>query len=409
MKKKRKYIGIEGIGMRQCVGVLADSEGRIHSSVRLIGEPISLHTMPRELLGSRLLKIVNTLLHQSNSFLPDLSNTTICIGLTGVTFRYDRELDLPHEISTKLPMENSTNLICTGDAEIVFVSHTQSFKGSAILCLSGSTAYVTVPKEDGVHHIRFGGWGPALGDRGSGFAIGLAALRSISEEHDSGQTRSILWDEIQDWFMHPDPSIPAWVEGSQHWQMAMRDYKEKLPPGTSHIDYRPLICYFSHKMQGARNVGFEHQGMELWRKITSGLTIPVLKAWRKKSLSAQKIVDHTIKDLSLQYIKACKVAAKRFDIPAIFEPLVLYGGVLTHNPDFRDKFVEHLKKSMNLPQDFRFLVNTSDRTMRPVCGALLLALGHSTTGKLRLPVKSIIDQVYEDQKKIEYSQQLAND
>jgi len=169
------FIGVEGVGMSFSVAVSADETGTVLSSVRLEGAPISLHTTDRRELRSRLAELLRTVCERAEATLEQQRNATVCLGLTGVTFPYDSLIDLPDEFDK---MERPVRrLICTGDAEIVFASHAKCDHGSAIVCHMGSTAYVVAGKR----RVRYGGWGPVLGDEGSGYWMGRAALRAIGE------------------------------------------------------------------------------------------------------------------------------------------------------------------------------------------------------------------------------------
>jgi len=133
------FIGIEGVGMRHSTAVMADETGKVVSSHR-IAEPISLHTNPRPILQDRLTRLITQVLRNGGYSLANLPSATVCIGLTGVTFKYHRQLTVP-ELFRTWGLE-CHNLIVTGDVEIAFVSHAKSLSGSAVLCHSGCTAYV---------------------------------------------------------------------------------------------------------------------------------------------------------------------------------------------------------------------------------------------------------------------------
>ena len=124
------FIGIEGVGMRQSVAVAADKTGKIVGAVRL-PEPLSLTSMARESLKFNLPELLRTLCHHKglDRTLNDLSQCTVCIGMTGVTFLYDRDNELRKFLCDEMEI-NIGKLICTGDPQIIFASHAISNTGS---------------------------------------------------------------------------------------------------------------------------------------------------------------------------------------------------------------------------------------------------------------------------------------
>jgi N-acetylglucosamine kinase-like BadF-type ATPase len=399
------FIGIEGSGMRHSVAVMADQQGSILSSVRL-KEPISLHTTPVELLIDRLEKLLLNVLKRADCTLNDLCNANVCIGLTGVTFRYDREVALPQVFSRiDFPIKQ---LICTGDAEIAFASHAQTMTGTCILCHSGSTAYVVLESQGRPCHFRFGGWGPALGDEGSGYWMGRAALRAIGAEHEGYKHESILWEEVNAWLNNPQPHLPAWKFGSNFWKIDVRDIRTGLIKRGAKIDPRTVLFHWSHRMQQPGLVGrpADLEGFELWRKIVSGLVIPLFRAYRRGDEAARQIVEDATDLLAEQHRLACEIA-KREAGATTFSPLVLYGGVFTWNPEFRQILIRKISESHH--ESFTFKQTDDPNVMRPACGALLFALGQSKTDHLQLPRRNTIDRVMEGQSKPEFKSDLVND
>jgi N-acetylglucosamine kinase-like BadF-type ATPase len=81
-------------------------------------------------------------------------------------------------LSARLPGIRS---LCVGDdAEIGFRAAIPEGPGVAILAGTGSVAY----GENGSVHVRVGGAGYLLGDEGSAFAIGFAAVRLLARAYD---------------------------------------------------------------------------------------------------------------------------------------------------------------------------------------------------------------------------------
>ena len=375
------FLGIEGIGTRHSVAVLSDSKGTILSAKRL-NVALSLHTTTGRELRTRLRRLIQEVLRHEELLLDDLRETTLCIGLSGVTFTYNASIDVPKVFEE---MELSPGkLICTPDTHIIFASHTQKDRGGTITCSMGSMTYVMTPGGE----FRVGGWGPTLGDEGSGYWLGRTTLRAIGAEADRNLPPSLLWEEIEEFLNDTDKSLPEWREHSILWQRRCHLLKEDT-------DLRTVVFSFAHDLT--------LKSAAEWRSLASSLAIPLISAWRKGEATATQIVREGAEHLASQFELACTKAKVALD----HGPLVLYGGVFVHHPDFRDLVQEILEQ--RLGRSLETLFQGSPGAMRPACGALLLALGGSETGRLRLPSPEIIQNVFAEQESPPWTGVLAND
>jgi glucosamine kinase len=139
--------------------------------------------------------------------------TQTCIGLAGVTIDAVREW-AEREIRDVV----GGNLLLAGDEEIALDG---AFRGGpGILIIAGTGSNVLGRAADGAMY-HAGGWGPALGDEGSGFWIGQEALRAGFWAKDRG-VATILLKEIGEFWganslgeivemanARPGPDLPA--------------------------------------------------------------------------------------------------------------------------------------------------------------------------------------------------------
>jgi glucosamine kinase len=110
--------------------------------------------------------------------------TRTCIGLAGVTIAAVREWAV-REIADVV----SGELLLCGDEEIALDG---AFKGGpGILVIAGTGSNCIGRAADGTIY-NVGGWGPALGDEGSGFWIGQEALRAGFWAKDRGVPTDLL-------------------------------------------------------------------------------------------------------------------------------------------------------------------------------------------------------------------------
>jgi glucosamine kinase len=136
-----------------------------------------------------------------------------CIGLAGLSIETVREW-AEREIGAMV----GGNLLLAGDEEIAFDSAFHG--GPGILVLAGTGSNVLGRAADGaLYHA--GGWGPALGDEGSGFWIGQEALRAGFWAKDRGIPTTLLKEIGELWHTkslgeivelanaRPGPDLPA--------------------------------------------------------------------------------------------------------------------------------------------------------------------------------------------------------
>lgn len=379
------YIGIEGVALRHTTAVAANGRGHIIGAARL-PRGISLHTTSRQELRCRLSELFRELLERSHLPASYVADAHVCIGLTGVTFPYNAQRDLPSEFE-RAGIAPRT-LVCTGDAEIFFAGAAQCVRGTAILCHMGSTAYVSRSSSE---RKRFGGWGPVFGDDGSGFAMGLEVLRAISEEYDRRQNPSILWVKVAEWLANPTNTGAADPAPSKEWRAAAYEWKREILAlrsyGVDGPDQRSAIFGFSHAMLRECDVW-------AWRSSASGLTIPLFRAVAAGDPQARAIVSAATSALVKQHAEMCRLE----NITPSFGPLVLAGGVITHNKYMETLIVEQLAAEWQNKKDgaVNIISPKHPESLRPVCGALLFALGKSENGVLSLPPSDIIMNVRRD-------------
>jgi glucosamine kinase len=117
--------------------------------------------------------------------------TQTCIGLAGLTIEAVREW-AEREIGNAI----GGNLLLAGDEEIALDG---AFRGGpGILIIAGTGSNVMGRAADGAMY-QAGGWGPAIGDEGSGFWIGQEALRAGFWARDRGVPTTLLTEIGEFW------------------------------------------------------------------------------------------------------------------------------------------------------------------------------------------------------------------
>jgi N-acetylglucosamine kinase-like BadF-type ATPase len=397
------YVGVEGIGSRFSVAVVADADGTILAAHRS-EETLNLHTIEPEGLGNRFKTLLQDLFAKAKCDVEKaIRETRACVGMSGVTFSYERLVELRKIIDdgTGWTFGNGERLACTGDAEITFFSHALTDTGSLVISHTGSVAYMVGRKKDGkLGHYRYGGWGPQLGDEGSGYWLGREALRAICREHAEGAKKSDLWLSVKSWLEDPiSKQRLAWDRGSGYWKIVSKRFIEETQ-NYPDMDPRTLVYRFAHR-----------SALELkddqYRHAITALVIPLMTAYRMGDEEAKKIVSDAVGHLVEQHDNVRRIA-ERGGLTAV-EPIVLYGGVFAHNPELVESFHERMSKKEDRP--VKTITIKSPGTMRPVMGALLFALGESEPGTLRIPERPIIDAVRAQLGRADFrwQRELAND
>ncbi len=137
----------------------------------------------------------------------------LCLGLAGMDRPEDREL-FAGWAGRALPRARVTFV---NDAELVLAAGTPAGWGVALICGTGSIA---IGRDAAGRRVRAGGWGYLLGDEGSGYAIGLAALRAIMRAEDGRGPRTALTQAILAQWELPAPAA-----------LIPKVYREQLRPG----------------------------------------------------------------------------------------------------------------------------------------------------------------------------------
>jgi len=107
------------------------------------------------------------------------------IGLAGVISKEDIQMVK----NNLLLLNQGKNYFITSDGEIAVLGAYAGEPGIVVIAGTGSIIYGL--KENG-DTVRVGGWGPILGDEGSGFWIGLKALQAIIKTEEGRCTNTSL-------------------------------------------------------------------------------------------------------------------------------------------------------------------------------------------------------------------------
>lgn len=122
----------------------------------------------------------------------------VCLGMAGV----DRQDDalIIRDIMRRLGFRS--NAVIVNDALIALVAGAGEHPGVVVVSGTGSIAYGVSDRNVAA---RAGGWGPTLGDEGSGYWVGRLALAAVMRERDGRGPQTALTPLVLAHFALPQP------------------------------------------------------------------------------------------------------------------------------------------------------------------------------------------------------------
>jgi N-acetylglucosamine kinase len=306
-------LGLDAGGTKT-VCLLADGEGRIVSLAKRGGANLQasgelevekvLHDVMEEAIGER-----------------DIAPAAICLGIAGVDRPHDG--DVIRGIMRRIGYK--ARILVVNDALVALEAGAPGQPGVVIISGTGSIAY---GRNANGHAARSGGWGYVLGDEGSGYWIGRAALRAVLRADDQRGQHTALTRMLLDHFGVAEPQ-----------ELIYEIYQTNLKPAAI----------------GAL-AGFVQQ------------------AFAQGDAVAASILQAAVRELE----SAAMSVARRLGLVGTAFPFVLAGGIFRAVPWLQQELSRRLPEAS--PKS-----RTDPLTREPAEGAVLLAL-QEARGVARVPV-----------------------
>jgi N-acetylglucosamine kinase-like BadF-type ATPase len=185
-------IGIDAGGTKT-VCLLADEQGQILSRVR--GEGANLQAAGELQVEKILHQVMDDALGGRTG-----GPAAICLGIAGV----DRPNDAAVVRGIMKRIGFNSRVLIVNDALIALETGAPGQPGVVIISGTGSIAY---GRNAAGEAARSGGWGYVLGDEGSGYWIGRAALRAVLRAADYRGPATILTPMLLDHFNVTQPQL----------------------------------------------------------------------------------------------------------------------------------------------------------------------------------------------------------
>lgn len=157
--------------------------------------------------------VLSRLIRAAMDSLPDRKVAAVCAGIAGAGRTGDQRR-IHEGISSNLPELAGEHLLITHDADIALEAAFEREGGLMVIAGTGSVALART--NDG-RTRRVGGWGYLIGDEGSGYALGAAAMRAYAHALDGGP-ETALHGYIADEYEIRDAT-----------ELFYRIYEEKMP------------------------------------------------------------------------------------------------------------------------------------------------------------------------------------
>lgn len=167
-------IGVDGGGSKT-LALAADAKGRVLG--RGVAGPSNYHAAGLEAATAALETAIAAAIEAAGRKPHAAPPDALCLGLAGMGRPEDRAV-IAAWAAQRFP---GVPTVVVTDAELVVAAGAPGGWGLALICGTGSLAF---GMDAAGRTARAGGWGYLLGDEGSGYAIGLAALRAIARAAD---------------------------------------------------------------------------------------------------------------------------------------------------------------------------------------------------------------------------------
>jgi len=285
------FLGVDGGGSKTiCIAI--DHEKK--QIAKAISGSTNHNSVGTDIAAQNLLQGINECLTQAHANADQVS--AICLCMSGVDRPSDKEM--VRDWLAKI-FKSTTRIIIENDAVAALVSGTKGqLYGIVIIC---GTGMIAVGYDKNGKSSRAGGWGPLLGDKGSGYDIGLMVLQAATMAHDKTANPTSLLKGVLDYLQITNPSdIIGWAYKDTVWERFA-----KLAP-----------------------LAFEHA--------------------QKGDAVAQRIVNDAAKSLA----RVINAVAKNLALETEIFPLVFAGGNLTSNPMLREQLRNELKENFPNAQFF---------------------------------------------------------
>ncbi|MCR8843460.1 ATPase [Paenibacillus sp. SC116] len=217
-------IGIDGGGTKTTAIVL-DSAGRPISERE--GAATNPHAVTFAAAIDNLAQLLQELYFESG-LIPSRC-TGIGMGIAGVSTNEEQQLFLDALLQDeRLRLwdfkRSSLPILIRNDAEIALMAAITQETGTIVISGTGAIVLGITPNGE---RFRTGGWGHILGDKGSGYEIGLQTLQAVMLSHDGVLPPTLLTEHVLDKHQFDSPEqLRSYIYGPSIRKQHIAQYAE---------------------------------------------------------------------------------------------------------------------------------------------------------------------------------------
>jgi N-acetylglucosamine kinase-like BadF-type ATPase len=195
--KDKFWLGVDG-GGTNCRAVILGANDEVLGEGH--AEAANHIRVGMEAAINHVVQAVTEACRQAKIELPDV--TAACVGLAGVSHP-DHNRQMLSALKEALPISDIT---LETDARVALAGATGAKPGVVIIAGTGSIACGVNSRG---RFARAGGWGPVMGDEGSGSYIGRRALESVMMSYDyRGEPTSMMEPILRHFGVMSPPELP---------------------------------------------------------------------------------------------------------------------------------------------------------------------------------------------------------
>lgn len=312
---EKLYLGVDGGGTKT-LAVLVDNEGNLidfkktgPTNIMECGEKIFLKN-----------------LNEISVILKKIDKDTVksCFGMSAIGEYRELEYRLKKLIQSQLGI--IPNLL-VNDVVIAWAGGSLGRDSVHAVCGTGSIIYGKHKEKD----VRVGGWGPLIGDEGSGFYIGIETLREVTKQLDGRSPKTLLTELI--------------------FKEMKFESKYDLLEWTKNLgkNFRHEIASISYLTSKASSVG-DNSSKFILEKAAKELSLSVLSAIRLLKFGPNPVITYSggvIENIPVFYeyfFNYIRQEIPTADIRAVkFWPV--FGALILLKEEVDVKFLQNLKNS----------------------------------------------------------------
>lgn len=290
----RYYLGVDGGGTKT-EALIADQNGVIVGASK--GGSSNPHFVGKNMALSALFDAVSKVMRGTNMM--DVAKAVICVpGMREYT----------NELAENIGLDKD-KLLVHADEQNAFVAALGKEYG--VVVLAGTGSFVMGINKDGNSDI-VGGWGPIIGDPGSGYWIAVRALQAVANEYDGLSAHTVLTEKIKAYYSIEDISA-------------------------------------------------------LKRVVSADNVSPIAVLVKEAALEGDKIAGDIVREAGVELAKMASAVITRLELDHADYSLALTGGISNFGELIMEPFIKALRKSQRS-------IKIREPLFPPVIGSVMLAM-----------------------------------